>query len=74
MPAIINSVVPRFIYRAAAPSAKWLQYGIVRVIESATFHEKDFTLTKHDRARISSMLNDLLQDRLITNDIKQTRE
>lgn len=63
--SIVSRVKPR---TNQVPAYTWLKSAVGFVVECCVFHHKTFTLTPHERSRISTLLDSLLQEGKITQD------
>ncbi|KAH7412525.1 hypothetical protein BKA64DRAFT_770267 [Cadophora sp. MPI-SDFR-AT-0126] len=64
--SIVARVVPRGAH--AVPSYKWLQHGLGHLVNAIVFYHKDFTLSKHERSRIETTIQELFHEGKITRD------
>jgi hypothetical protein len=64
--SIVENVNPRSAHQV--PSHKWLQQGLGHLVNSLVFYVKDFTLTKHERVRIATIVNQLFEEGKLTKD------
>jgi len=62
---IVSRVVP---LTNRVPSYRWLQSGIGATIKDCVFYHKTFTLSAHERLRIATLLDALLQEGKLTRD------
>jgi hypothetical protein len=64
--SIVENVKPRSAHQV--PSHRWLQQGLGHLVNSLVFYFKDFTLTKHERVRIATTVNQLFEEGKLTED------
>ncbi|UPX16703.1 uncharacterized protein EKO05_0007091 [Ascochyta rabiei] len=62
---IVSRVKPR---TNQVPAYSWLKSGVGFTIESCVFYHDKFTLSPHERLRISSLIDSLLQQGKVTQD------
>jgi hypothetical protein len=64
-----NTIVSRVQPKTnQVPSYHWLKSAVAMTIQNCVFHHKDFTLSPHERLRIATLLDSLLQDGRLTMD------
>jgi hypothetical protein len=56
------------------PSYDWLKGGFRHLLLALVFHHPKFTLTRHESARISSTIQQLLKGGLLTRDPSRERQ
>ncbi|KAK9234527.1 hypothetical protein V1525DRAFT_412862 [Lipomyces kononenkoae] len=65
----ISSIVSRVVPRSRqVPSYKWLQGGLGHLVNSLVFYFEDFTLSKHERLRLSATINQLFEEGRLSKD------
>jgi hypothetical protein len=62
---IVSRVQPR---TNQVPAYSWLKGAISRTIQNCVFYHKNFTLSPHERLRIATLLDSLLQEGKLTQD------
>jgi hypothetical protein len=62
---IVSRVQPK---SNQVPSYHWLKGAVAQTTECCIFHYKDFTLSSHERLRIATLLDSLLQEGKVTMD------
>lgn len=64
--SIVGHIKPQGAH--TVPSYKWIQQGVLHLVDTTVFYHGDFTLSKHESLRIQTTLHELFHQRKLTKD------